>query len=95
MEGWLFDNLGLKLFALLLAVLLYLHVLTDRTNEETVEFPVTVEGLPAFHAGDDTVDDDFPLELGEYSEHLDQHSADRRGGVERFGGGSECHAGFG
>lgn len=44
-SGWLFDNLGLKLFALLLAVLLYLHVLTDRTIEQTLYFPVTVEGL--------------------------------------------------
>jgi hypothetical protein len=44
--GWLFDNLGLKLFALLLAILLYLHVLTDRTVEETVSFPLAVTGLP-------------------------------------------------
>lgn len=44
--GWLFDNLGLKLFALLLAVLLYLHVLTDRTVEQTLYFPVQVEALP-------------------------------------------------
>jgi len=44
-SGWLFDNLGLKLFALLLAVLLYLHVLTDRTSEETVEFPLLLGGL--------------------------------------------------
>jgi YbbR domain-containing protein len=45
-SGWLFDNLGLKLFALLLAVLLYVHVLTDRPSEQTIYFPVTVEGLP-------------------------------------------------
>lgn len=44
--GWLFDNLGLKLFALALAVLLYLHVLTDRTIEQTLYFPVQVEALP-------------------------------------------------
>ena len=43
--GWLFDNLGLKLFALLLAILLYLHVLTDRTVEETVDFPLVLSGL--------------------------------------------------
>jgi len=45
-SGWLFDNLGLKLFALLLALLLYFHVLTDRPSEQTLYFPVTVEGLP-------------------------------------------------
>ena len=44
--GWMFDNLGLKAFALLLAVLLYLHVLTDRTSEKVVYFPLEVEGLP-------------------------------------------------
>ena len=45
-SGWLFDNLGLKLFALLLAVLLYVHVLTDRPSEQTIYLPVTVDGLP-------------------------------------------------
>lgn len=44
-RGWLFDNLGLKIFALLLASLLYLHVLTDRTTEEVVYFPLEVANL--------------------------------------------------
>lgn len=43
--GWMFDNLGLKAFALLLAVLLYLHVLTDRTSERVVYFPLEIAGL--------------------------------------------------
>ena len=43
--GWLFDNLGLKAFALLLAVLLYLHVLTDRTTERVVYFPLEIQSL--------------------------------------------------
>jgi YbbR domain-containing protein len=45
-SGWLLDNLGLKLFALLLAVLLYVHVYTDRTDEETLYFPLVLEQLP-------------------------------------------------
>lgn len=44
--GWLLDNLGLKVFALLLALLLYLHVYTDRTDEETLYFPLVLEQLP-------------------------------------------------
>jgi hypothetical protein len=44
--GWLFDNLGLKLFALLLALLLYAHVLTDRTLERVVYFPLQINDLP-------------------------------------------------
>src|SRR5438132_4195547 len=43
--GWLFDNLGLKVFALVLALLLYLHVRTDRTDEETLYFPLEVRNL--------------------------------------------------
>ena len=30
LRGWLFDNLGLKFTALLLAVVVYLNVYTDR-----------------------------------------------------------------
>ena len=59
-SGWLFDNLGLKLFALLLALLLYFHVLTDRPSEQTLYFPVTVEGLPDSLALASTV----PTEVG-------------------------------
>jgi len=45
-SGWLLDNLGLKVFALVLALLLYAHVYTDRTIEETVYFPLLLEHLP-------------------------------------------------
>ncbi len=41
----LFDNLGLKLAALLLALLVYLNVYLDRPAEMTLSFPVQVEGL--------------------------------------------------
>jgi len=44
-SGWLLDNLGLKVFALVLALLLYAHVYTDRTIEETVYFPLQLEHL--------------------------------------------------
>jgi hypothetical protein len=41
----LFDNLGLKLAALLLALLVYLNVYLDRPAQMTLSFPVQVEGL--------------------------------------------------
>src|SRR5688572_6959429 len=44
-KGWLFDNLGLKIFALLLAIMLYLHVLTDRTADATLYLPLEVRNL--------------------------------------------------
>src|SRR5580765_6394291 len=45
LRGWLFDNLGLKLVALLLAVLVYLNVYTDRPAAMLVSFPLGFEGL--------------------------------------------------
>ncbi|MFZ0044364.1 MAG: hypothetical protein WAL16_00875 [Streptosporangiaceae bacterium] len=48
----------------------------------------------AFHAGDDPVDDGVAFELGEHAEHLHQHAAHRRGGVERLGGRPEHHSGL-
>ena len=45
LRGLLFDNLGLKLAALLLAVLVYLNVYLDRPAEATLSFPVQVTGL--------------------------------------------------
>jgi hypothetical protein len=42
----LLGNLGLKLASLLLALLLYGHVVTDQEREETVPIPVRVSGLP-------------------------------------------------
>jgi hypothetical protein len=50
-------------------------------------------GGPAFHADDDPVDDGVAFELREHAEHLDQHAADRGGGVERLGGRPEHHPG--
>lgn len=43
--GLLFDNLGLKLVALLLALVVYLNVYTDRPADMIVSFPLQFEGL--------------------------------------------------
>lgn len=45
-RGLLFDNLGLKLMAVLLAVLIYLNVYTDRPASAVVSFPVQLTDLP-------------------------------------------------
>ena len=45
LRGLLFDNLGLKLAALLLALLVYLNVYLDRPAEMTLSFPVQITGL--------------------------------------------------
>jgi hypothetical protein len=45
LRSWLFDNLGLKLVALLMAVLVYLNVYTDRPNVMLVSFPLRLTGL--------------------------------------------------
>lgn len=41
----LFENLGLKLASLLLAFLLYAHVVTDQERESVVQIPVAAVGL--------------------------------------------------
>jgi YbbR domain-containing protein len=46
LRGLLFDNLGLKFTALLLAVLVYLNVYTDRTTTMLVSFPLELGDLP-------------------------------------------------
>jgi hypothetical protein len=45
LRGLLFDNLGLKLVALLLSVLVYLNVYTDRPARMIVTFPIQVTDL--------------------------------------------------
>jgi YbbR domain-containing protein len=45
-RGLIFDNLGLKLVALLLAVLVYLNVYTDRPATIMVSFPLQLTGMP-------------------------------------------------
>jgi YbbR domain-containing protein len=42
----LFGNLGLKLVALLLALLVYFNVYTDRPTTMLVSFPIRIEDLP-------------------------------------------------
>ena len=46
LRGWLFDNLGLKLVALLLALLVYLNVYTDRPATLIVSFPLQIVNFP-------------------------------------------------
>lgn len=41
----LFENLGLKLVALLLGIVVYLHVYTDRTASMVVSFPLQIDDL--------------------------------------------------
>ena len=45
LRGILFDNLGLKFTALLLAVLVYLNVYTDRSTTMLVSFPIEYTDL--------------------------------------------------
>src|SRR6267378_3037754 len=42
LRGLLFDNLGLKLTALLLALLVYLHVYTERPAHMMLSFPIQI-----------------------------------------------------
>jgi len=44
-RGILFENLGLKLASLLLALLLYAHVVTDQERESVVQIPIAAVGL--------------------------------------------------
>ena len=46
LRGWLFDNLGLKLTALVLAVIVYLNVYTDRSGTMLLSFPLDFADLP-------------------------------------------------
>jgi YbbR domain-containing protein len=45
LHGLLFDNLGLKLAALLLALLVYLNVYLDRPAQMTMSFPIQIQDL--------------------------------------------------
>ena len=46
LRGWLLDNLGLKLLALMLAVFVYVNVYTDRPATMLVSFPLDFADLP-------------------------------------------------
>ncbi len=45
LRSWLFDNLGIKLVAILLALLVYLNVYTDRPATLIVSFPLQIAEL--------------------------------------------------
>lgn len=45
LRGVLFENLGVKLVALLLAVVVYLHVYTERPASMTLSFPIETADL--------------------------------------------------
>ena len=45
LRGWLLDNLGIKLVALLMALLVYLNVYTDRPHKLIVSFPLQIGDL--------------------------------------------------
>jgi hypothetical protein len=46
LRGLLFDNLGVKLIALVMAMLVYLHAYTDRPTTMVVSFPIQIDGMP-------------------------------------------------
>lgn len=46
LREFLFGNLGLKVASLVLALLLYAHVVTEQPRESVVQIPLTLTGLP-------------------------------------------------
>lgn len=44
-RGLVFDNFGLKMASVLLALLLYAHVVTDQEREQVVQIPIAAVGL--------------------------------------------------
>ena len=44
-RGLVFDNFGLKVASVLLALLLYAHVVTDQEREQVVQIPIAAVGL--------------------------------------------------
>jgi len=47
MVRWIFNNIPLKIISIILALLLWFHVVTERRVEETIEAPVLFSNLPA------------------------------------------------
>lgn len=45
LRGWLLENMGLKLVAVVLALVVYLHVYTERPATMTVAFPLEIADL--------------------------------------------------
>lgn len=69
-RGFLFDNLGLKLVALLLALIVYLNVYTEREAHLSLAFPLQLTGLADSLAVSGDIPDVVFADLAGSGKHL-------------------------
>ncbi len=70
LRGYVFDHLGLKLVALLLAVLVYLNVYTEREAHLALSFPLRLTGLADSLAVSGEIPDAIRADLAGTGKHL-------------------------
>ena len=70
LRGFVFDNLGLKLVALLLALIVYLNVYTEREARLTLAFPLELTGLADSLAVSGDIPDAVHADLAGSGKHL-------------------------